>query len=78
MCRVLDVNRSGFYRWLKTPLLPREKANTRLLGLIKQSWLESGCVYGSPRIHADLREAGEPCGVNRIARLMKANGIQRY
>ena len=75
MCRVLEVNRSGFYRWLKQPVSVREKANTHLLGLIRKSWLESGCVYGSPRIYEDLRELGERCGVNRVARLMKANGI---
>ena len=75
MCRVLEVNRSGFYRWLKQPVSARAQANARLLGLTKQSWLESGCVYGSPRIYEDLRELGESCGVNRVARLMQSNGI---
>lgn len=75
MCHVLQVNRSGFYRWLKQPISLAEQANVRLLGMIKQSWLESGCVYGSPRIYEDLRELGERCGVNRVARLMKENGI---
>lgn len=76
MCRVLNVNRSGFYRWLEKPTSNRDKDNERLAGLIKQSWLESGCVYGSPRIHADLRELGERCGLNRVARLMKAHKIK--
>lgn len=76
MCRVLNVNRSGFYRWLEKPKSNREKENERLAGLIKQSWLESGCVYGSPRIHADLRELGERCGLNRVARIMKLNKVK--
>jgi len=76
MCRILQINRSGFYRWLQSPQSNREKANQHLVGLIKQSWLESGCVYGSPRIHADLRDWGELCGVNRIAKLMKRHKIQ--
>lgn len=76
MCRVLNVNRSGFYRWLSHPRSEREKANERLADLIKQSWLESGCVYGSPRIHADLKSIGESCGVNRVARLMKVHKIK--
>jgi putative transposase len=29
----------------------RQKEDDRLLGLIKQFWLESGCVYGYRKIH---------------------------
>ncbi len=75
LCRVLKIHRSGFYQWLKSPQSSRAKDNERLVGLIKQSWLESGCVYGSPRIHADLREMGETCGKHRVARLMRVHGI---
>lgn len=75
MCRVLNVHRSGFYHWLHSPHSTRSKEDKRLLGLIKQSWLESGCVYGSPRVHADLRDAGEHCGRRRVTRLMKENNI---
>lgn len=46
----------------------------RLLGLIKQSWLESGAVYGYRKVHCDLRELGECCGKHRVARLMKQEG----
>lgn len=76
MCRVLGIHRSGYYHWLRHPESPRAKESRRLLGLIKQSWLESGCVYGSPRVHADLRALGEVCSRPRVARIMKAAGIQ--
>jgi transposase InsO family protein len=33
-------------------------------------------TYGSPRIHQDLVASGERVGVNRVARLMKRQGIQ--
>jgi putative transposase len=36
----------------------------------------SGRIYGSPRIFLDLREAGEYVGHNRVARIMRANGIR--
>ena len=32
-------------------------------------------VYGSPRVFLDLRGMGEGCGVNRVARIMRAHGI---
>jgi len=71
MCRVLNVHRSGFYAWSKQPLSKSAQDNERLLERIKESYVQSGAVYGSPRITHDLRRQGERCGVNRVAKLMK-------
>lgn len=76
LCRMMRVHRSGYYAWIKQPKSARQKDNERLLGLIKQFWLESGCVYGYRKIHQDLREHGETCGKNRIARLMNQAGLK--
>ncbi len=76
LCRMLHVHRSGFYAWLKQPKSPRQRENERLLGLINQFWLESGCVYGYRKIYDDLFEIGERCGKNRVARLMKQAGLK--
>ena len=76
MCRVLKVHFSGFYAWLHTPESPRAKANRRLIGLIKQAWLESGGVYGYRNITLDLKDLGERCSKNRVHRLMKVEGIR--
>ena len=75
MCRVLGVHRSGYYRDLQQPLSARAKEDQRLSGLIKQSWLKSGGVYGSPRSHMDMKSLGESCSRHRVARLMKAANI---
>lgn len=71
MCKALNVHRSGFYAWLKQPVSNRELDNQRLLEHIKASYVESGGVYGSPRITHELRCRGESCSENRVARLMK-------
>ncbi|WP_410741762.1 IS3 family transposase [Citrobacter freundii] len=76
LCRVLDVHPSGFYAWLQQPQSQRHRADLRLTGQIKQFWLESGCVYGYRKIHLDLRDSGQQCGVNRVWRLMKRVGIK--
>ena len=76
MCRVLRVQRSGFYAWLKEPLSARAREDARLLGLIRQFWLASGGAYGSPRIHDDLVEAGERVGCKRVERLMRQHRIR--
>lgn len=76
LCYMLRIHRSGYYAWLNQPKSPRQKDDERLLGFIKQFWLESGCVYGYRKIHKDLREQGETCGRNRVSRLMKQEGLK--
>ena len=76
MCQVLGVHRSGYYAWLAQPESPRTVEDRRLLGLIKQSWLESGCVYGYRKVHDDLRDLGEACGKGRVERLMRQHSIK--
>ena len=53
----------------------------RLLVKIREFYDASYGIYGSPRIHRDLREAGMRCGVKRVARLMnqaKIKSIRGY
>ena len=70
MCRVLRVNRSGYYAWLHQPQSARAKANEDLTSKIRESYEQSMGIYGSPRIFCDLREAGVACSENRVAKLM--------
>lgn len=76
MCRTLKVHRSGFYAWCKEPVSNRSKEDQRLYKLIKEFWIQSDGIYGSPRIYLDLREAGEKCGKNRIAKIMNRNNLR--
>lgn len=76
LCALFDVHPSGYYAWLSEPKSQRAQQNEQLTGLIKQSWLESGCVYGYRKIHLDVRDRGEECGLNRVHRLMKLEGIK--
>lgn len=75
MCRILEVHRSGFYAWLHHPESKRAREDKRLLGKIKQFWLESGCVYGYRNVSRDLKEHGEAVGKNRVYRIMKSAKI---
>jgi putative transposase len=76
LCSLIDVHPSGFYAWRRQPQSARSIEDKRLLGLIKQFWLESGAVYGYRKIYTDLREVGERCGPNRVHRLMQTSGIK--
>jgi len=76
MCWVLKVSRSGYYSWSRHPVSIRQRENDRLLVHIRQAYVTGRGTYGSPRVTAELRAKGVSCGRNRVARLMRQNGIK--
>jgi len=76
MCSVLGVSSSGYYDWFDRPESSRSRSNRSLITKIRCFHQASRKTYGSPRIHRDLQESGEMVSVNRVARLMKQEGIQ--
>ncbi len=76
MCRCLRVSTSGYYGWRDRPASRRKKANERLLVRIRSLHAESDGVFGSQRMWEELRYLGEPSSRNRVARLMRDNGLR--
>ena len=74
LAQVLEVGRSAFYRESGTGV--RARSNTRLLPEIHRVFHEHKQRYGSPRICQQLRFEGFDCGENRVARLMKLDGLR--
>jgi putative transposase len=71
----MQVGRSGFYAWNKRTKSAHQIQDETLTEQIKTVYQESKQTYGSPRICADLKEAGIPCSQKRIARLMRLSKI---
>lgn len=78
MCRCLKVSPGGFYAWASRKPSARQLDNDRLLDRIREIHEDSGGVIGAPRMHEDLRAEGETVSLNRVARLMSAQGIQGW
>ena len=76
MAKILGVSRSGYYRYLQAQPSHTTQANKVLLEKIKNIHQDSRELYGSPRVHAALKQQGVVCGRHRVARLMKKNNIQ--
>ena len=80
MCQTLQISKSGYYDWVGRLPCKRALANAELTSQIKEVHLMSDETYGMPRIRAQLRNAGQRVGKNRIARLMqlaKLSGVSR-
>jgi putative transposase len=76
MCHVLGVSRSGFHAWQRRPPSARALQDERLTERIREIHNANRKVYGSPRIHAELRLAdGVRVARKRVERLMRQAGI---
>ena len=76
MCQSLDVSRSAYYEWKRRPKSKRQLENDSLFEKIQQIHQKSRCLYGSPRITAELNAQGIRCNHKRIARLMRCGNIR--
>ncbi|WP_405693772.1 IS3 family transposase [Streptomyces coelicoflavus] len=79
LCSILGVSRSSFYYWRRTVAdrAARQAADAKLAARIQAVHRESDGTYGAPRITAELREEnGEAVNHKRVARIMRASGIE--
>ena len=75
-CALLGVSRSGYYDWERRAPSDRALSDAWLIEKIREIWAENRKVYGSPRIHADLRlKYGIRVARKRVERLMREAGI---
>ncbi len=75
MCRVLDVSVSGYYAWRKRAPSEHSREDAQLVEQVKTAFQANRRVYGSPRVHAELRAQGIHCARKRVARLMREQGL---
>ena len=70
-CRALGVSQSWFYKWKSARPGPRVQRRDRLKAEVARLFGVHEGKYGSPRITADLRDAGWRVSQNTVAALMR-------
>ncbi len=77
LCRVVGVSVSGFYAWLRAipALQSKAEAEAEPRGHIGRIFAARRRVYGSPRVHAELRRDGRRHSRRRVERLMREMGL---
>ena len=73
---MLGVSPSRYYAWRKGPLSRRARADVELSAHIDAIHRASRGTYGAPRVRAELAALGIHIGRKRVARLMRALGVQ--
>ena len=77
LCRVVGASVGGFNAWLHAipAVQTRAEAEAELRGHIGRIFAARRRVYGSPRVHAELRRVGRRHGRWRVERLMREMGL---
>ena len=74
-CELLKISCSGFYEWHKRSPSKRAERDGRLKAKIISLFDKSRKSYGSPRIQKCLQKDGEQVGKDKVAKLMKEEGL---
>ena len=75
-CEVLGVSRCGYYAWLERPAPARQSRKEELMKKIESAYSGSRGLYGSPRVHAELKAGGVGVCENTVAKYMRESGIR--
>jgi putative transposase len=76
ICRTLGVSASAYYLRASGERSARVVEDERLIGRIGEVHKANFECYGYRRVHAQLVREGEHAGRDRVARLMRTQGIQ--
>ncbi|MGH9209056.1 MAG: IS3 family transposase [Acidimicrobiales bacterium] len=74
-CRALGVSESWFYKWRGRPPTARARRRAELDAKVRESFEGSDGTYGSPRVLADLREAGWRVSKKAVEASMARQGL---
>jgi transposase InsO family protein len=76
-CDALEVSQSGFFAWRKRPPSARDTENAKIKKVVLEIHSHRHTrSYGSPRMTPELNSRGIRCGENRVARIMRDEGLR--
>jgi putative transposase len=76
LCEALGVSRSGFHAWLARGPSARALADEALAQKVRESFVASARTYGARRVWRDVLANGVCCGLHKVERLMRAQGLR--
>jgi putative transposase len=75
MCVVLKVNESGYYRWKRRKPSQRELEEALIEAMMQEIHEANNHTLGALRMQRELAKKGTICGLRKIRRLMRSNGM---
>jgi transposase InsO family protein len=76
MCSVLQVSRSGYYKWCTASPSEQQQRKEKLTRRITWHYYDSEQRYGSPRIHQELKKEGWTVAERTVGLIMRKEGLR--
>jgi putative transposase len=76
VCVTLGVSRAGYYAWQSQQETARQQRDRELMPLVGEVFRQHKRRYGARRIAVELAAQGHRCGVERVAKLLKIQGLK--
>tara|TARA_B100000678_G_C18208490_1_gene502370 strand:- start:377 stop:763 length:387 start_codon:yes stop_codon:yes gene_type:complete len=76
ICGALGVSRSGFHAWLTRMPSQRSQDDEKIGARIRTSHISSYRTYGARWVWHDILAEGYQCGLHKIERLMREQGLR--
>jgi putative transposase len=76
ICDVLQISPSSYWSKKSRPPSARSVADLMLAGQLREIWEKNFSVYGARKMWKAMRRAGIDVGRDRVARLMRAEGLR--
>lgn len=76
MCSVLEVSRSGYYKWKSITVSPQAERKALVLRRIHYHFKDSHRRYGSPKITDLLRKEGYTLSERTVGKYMRELGLR--
>ena len=74
-CLLLGVSLAWFYKWLDRPPTSRQQRRADVDAAVAAMFDDAKGLHGSPRLHADLRDAGWMITERTVADSMRRQGL---
>jgi putative transposase len=74
-CALLGVSTSWFYKWLARTPTRSQQRRAQIDAAVADAFKAARGLHGSPRLHADLREAGWQVSEKTVADSMRRQGL---
>jgi len=76
MCRILEVSRSGYYRWTHREISHRRQQREQMKAQVVELYHKFKRRYGAIRITRELNDTGTCCSLNYVASLLREAGLK--
>jgi transposase InsO family protein len=77
LCEILELNRSSYYKWIRSDRSAQERKNAELIDCICTLYQESNGIFGYRRMQLNLkRRFNLHCNKKRVYRVMQAIGLK--